>query len=74
MSEEKTLHWNTSENSVLPTDTLLVGFDMTHGKNNRILIVGHKEGNYLQVVNAFQGDKAEEIYKLLTTRQEKSDG
>lgn len=60
--------------TVLPTDTLLVSFDMTHGEDNRILIVGHKEGEYLQIVNAFQGDKAEEIYKLLTTRLEKSDG
>ena len=52
---------------VLPNDTLLVGFDLTHGEENRILIVGRKVNNELQIVNAFDGDKATDIYKLLTT-------
>lgn len=55
--------------SVLPTDTLLVGFDFTHGDDNRILIVGHKEGEYLQIINAFEGKKAEDIYHMLVDRE-----
>lgn len=71
MDEIKNIPWAPPEDSVLPTDTLLVSFDMTHGSDNRILIVGHKEHEYLQIVNAFQGDEAEQIYKLLTTRKTK---
>ena len=64
MKERLTSH------TVLPNDTLLVGFDFTHGADNRdnnVLIVGHKEGEYLQIINAFQGEEAERIFKLLTT-------
>lgn len=53
--------------NILPTDTLLVGFDFTHGEDNKILIVGKKEGKMLTIVNAFEGARAEEIFKLLTT-------
>lgn len=53
--------------TILPTDTLLVGFDFTHGEEHEILIVGKKEGKMLTIVNAFEGAKAEEIYRLLTT-------
>lgn len=59
-----------TSHTVLPNDTLLVGFDFTHGADNRdnsVLIVGHKEGEYLQIINAFQGEEAESIFKLLTT-------
>ena len=54
---------------VLPNDSLLVGFDFTHGDDNKVLIVGHKEGNYLQIVNAFQGEEAERIFDLLTKKK-----
>lgn len=53
--------------NILPTDTLLVGFDFTHGEEHKILIVGKKEGETVAIVNAFEGAKAEEIFKLLTT-------
>lgn len=53
--------------SVLPTDTLLVGFDFTHGEEHKVLIVGKKEGKMLTIVNAFEGAKAEKLYRLLTT-------
>lgn len=59
-----------TSHTVLPNDTLLVGFDFTHGvdnKDNDVLIVGHKEGEYLQIINAFQGEEAKSIFKLLTT-------
>lgn len=28
--------------TILPTDTLLVGFDFTHGDDHKVLIVGKK--------------------------------
>ena len=53
-------------------DTLLVSFDYTNGKDNSVLIVGRKRKNEtLQIVNAFQGAEAEELYKKLITVKEK---
>lgn len=52
---------------ILPNDTILVGFDFTHGEDQKILIVGHKEGKYLKIINAFEGDEAYELYKKLVT-------
>ena len=49
-------------------DTLLVGFDFTHGEDEEILIVGRKDGDTLEVVNAFQGGNARALYELLTTK------
>lgn len=50
-------------------DTLLVGFDFTHGEDKEILIVGRKDGDTpFEVVNAFQGGNARALYELLTTK------
>lgn len=49
-------------------DTLLVGFDFTHGEDKEVLIVGRKDGDALEVVNAFQGGNARALYELLTTK------
>lgn len=53
---------------VLPIDVLLVSFDLTHGEENRLCIVGRKAGDAgaVEIVNAFQGQAAEDIFKLLT--------
>lgn len=56
-----------NQTAVLPNGTLLVGFDFTHGEGNKILIVGSKEGETLNIINAFQGKRAEEIFRILTT-------
>lgn len=48
-------------------DTLLVGFDFTHGNEVGVLIIGRKNGEEIEVVNAFQGDDAKAMYELLTT-------
>ena len=55
--------------SVSPTEVLLVSFDLTHGEDNRLCIVGKKDSNNktVTIVNAFEGQQAEEIFKLLTT-------
>lgn len=55
------------------SDTLLVGYDMLHGEDKAILIVARKlgeqkDGGYIDIVNAFEGEKAIEIFKILTTK------
>ena len=57
--------------TVLPSDVLLVTFDMTHGKGNEICIVGRKDGKTTTIVNAFEGQEAANIFKLLTTVKKK---
>ncbi len=52
---------------VLPSEVLLVSFDFTHGKDNRLCIVGKKDGKAITIVNAFEGQKAVDIFNLLTT-------
>lgn len=58
---------------VLPTEVLMVSFDLTHGPENRLCIVGKKDGEMVTIVNAFQGQQAEDIFKLLTTVQKKEE-
>ena len=56
----------------IPTsDTLLIGFDFTHGKDVGVLIVGRREGKSTNIINAFQGEEALDIYKKLVTKKEK---
>ena len=54
---------------VAPSEVLLVSFDLTHGADNRLCIVGKKDGDKgaITIVNAFEGQQAEDIFKLLTT-------
>jgi hypothetical protein len=54
------------------TDSLIIGFDFSHGVDRSVLIVGRKKLNQaVEVINAFQGKEAEDIYKMLTTKKEK---
>lgn len=52
------------------TDSLLIGFDFNPEKDNAVLIVGRKNPDNVSVdiINAFQGKEAEELYKKLTTK------
>lgn len=51
------------------TDCILVSFDSSGGKDKEILIVGRKtSGEVVNIVNAFQGEEAVELYKKLTTK------
>jgi len=58
---------------VAPTEVLMVSFDLTHGSDNRLCIVGKKDGKAITIVNAFQGQQAEDIFKLLTTVKRKAE-
>lgn len=47
--------------------SVIVSWDFSNGKDNRILLVGVKETRGgVDVVNAFSGDEAEELMKKLT--------
>lgn len=52
------------------SDTLLIGVDFTHNKDTGVLVVGRKQkGGIVEIVNAFQGKEAEELYKKLITKK-----
>ena len=51
------------------TDSILVSvdFDMQGGPDTAILVVGKKKkGEAVDIVNAFQGEEAMELYRKLT--------
>lgn len=53
------------------SDTLLVSISMSD-PDNGVLIVGRKrKDKTVDVVNAFQGEKAREIYNMLTRKENK---
>lgn len=48
------------------TNTLLVGFDREENGDNPVLIIGtKKKGNAVDIINAFDGDEAVDLYKKL---------
>lgn len=54
---------------MLNSDTLLVGFDHSQG-DIAVLIVGRKDvGESVQIINQFQGEEAEELYKKLVEKR-----
>lgn len=55
-------------------DTLLVSIDFSHGKDVGVMVVGRKApGGAVEVVNAFQGDEAMELYQRLVTVKTKEE-
>ena len=54
-------------------DTVLVGFDHSHG-DPAVLIVGSKApGDNVRIINQFQGKEAEELYRKLVGEEDKND-
>lgn len=54
------------------SDTLLVSISFSD-KDTGVFIVGRKRKNQsIEIVNAFQGDEALELYKKLVTQKEKN--
>lgn len=55
------------------SDSLIVGFDSSAGKDGTVLIVGRKKPREaVDVINAFNGEEALELYeKLVTPKGEK---
>lgn len=50
------------------SDTILVSFDYTHG-DVPVLIVGRKKKGEIEVINAFKGEEAKELYQRLTAKK-----
>lgn len=51
---------------------LLVSFDFTNDKDNGVVLVGTKSPKKdVEIINAFQGKEAEELYNKLVTQKGK---
>lgn len=54
------------------TSSLIIGYDFSH-EDTGVLIVGQKkQGQTVEVINAFEGDEARELYQKLITRKKSS--
>lgn len=53
----------------------IIGYDFSKGLDKEILIVGKQTARNkpVEIVNAFQGKEAREIYEKLTSKKEKKD-
>ena len=49
------------------SDTLLIGYDFSHGKDISVAIVGRRTKGTIDIINALYGQEAEELYERLTT-------
>ena len=49
------------------SDTILVSFNYTHG-DILVLIVGRKGKGEIDIIDAFKGDEATELYQKLTKK------
>ena len=53
------------------TDSILVGFNRSKDGDNTVLIVGRKRPNKsVDIINAFEGDEALELYRRLVTKKD----
>lgn len=53
-------------------ECLLVSVDFTKGEDTGVLIVGRQNNGKIDIINAFQGQEAADIYrKLITVKKEK---
>lgn len=50
---------------------VIVSWDFSNGKDHDILLVGKREHGTVEIINAFQGQEARDIYHKLITRKEK---
>lgn len=52
-------------------DTILIGVDFSQKDSTGVLIVGRQKMNQsVEIINAFQGEEAIELYKKLVTKKE----
>lgn len=55
--------------------SVIVSWDFSNGKDRGILLVGKKKPrDVVEVINAFQGPEAEELYHKLITRKDGKNG
>lgn len=56
------------------SDSLIVGFDSSAGKGGTVLVVGRKKPREaVDIINAFEGEEALELYKKLITPKAKNE-
>ena len=57
------------------TGSLIIGYDFSNGEDNGVLIVGKRtKGQNTDIINAFQGKEAKEIFeKLIAVKKEMPD-
>jgi hypothetical protein len=48
---------------------VIVSWDFSHGKDKTIVLVGEQNNGKVDVINAFQGQEALDIYNKLTTKK-----
>ena len=53
--------------------SLLIGYESSNGRDTEVLIVGKQGKNGIEIINAFQGDEARELYLKLVTKKVKPD-
>lgn len=49
---------------------LLVSYEFSSNGNTGVLIVGEKDDNKMNIINAFQGEEAMELFNKLTKKEE----
>ena len=49
--------------------SVIVSWDFSNGKDVGVLIVGKQEKGKVDIVNAYQGKEAEELYRKLSVRE-----
>lgn len=52
----------------------IVSWDFTHGADKAILLVGDKSSGTMEVINAFSGPEAIDIYEKLSKKKENKNG
>lgn len=57
------------------SEVVMVSIDYNESDGTGVLIVGRKKGKGpIEIINAFSGNEALDIYKLLVTVKENNDG
>lgn len=51
------------------TDSVIVSWDLSHGKDVGVLLVGKQVNGRVEIINAFQGEEAYELYRKLTVQK-----
>lgn len=49
-------------------ESLIIGVSFTESENSKVMIVGRQKNGVMDIVNAFQGEEAQELYTKLTTQ------
>lgn len=50
-------------------ESVIVSVDFTNGEDVGVLIVGRQKNGKVEIINAFQGQEAVELYKKLTIKK-----